>query len=117
MVEPLVVIVHRDREHALGMLLPDDVIVEHLADFLRGRDAVARLDQRGLVLLADDVHAQFDALVADENGRPGDELAHLVLALAAKRAIERILRVATTNLAHPPSPSARDRTANRVRLD
>src|SRR5439155_10922411 len=75
------------------------------------------LHQRGLILLANDIHAQLDALVANEYGRAGDELAHLVLALAAERAIQRILRVATANLAHPTSPSARDRTANRVRLD
>jgi hypothetical protein len=35
---------------------------------------------------ADNVHAQFDAFVADKYGRTGDELAHLVLALAAERA-------------------------------
>jgi hypothetical protein len=29
---------------------------------------------------ADNVHAQFDAFVADKYGRTGDELAHLVLA-------------------------------------
>src|SRR5262249_31959169 len=63
--------------------------IENFAYLLRGRNAVARLHQRGLVLLANDVHAQFDALVADEYGRAGDELAHLVLALAAKRAVER----------------------------
>src|SRR5205807_7493827 len=72
-----------------------------LADLLRSRDTVARLDQRGLVLLADDVHAQFDALVADEHRRAGNELAHLMLALAAERAIERVLRIAATDLAHP----------------
>jgi hypothetical protein len=47
----------------------------------KGRNAIARLYKRGLVLLVDDVHAQFDALVADKYGRAGDELAHLVLAL------------------------------------
>ena len=86
MIEALVVIVHSDREHLFGMVLADHVVVEDLADFLRRRNAVARLHQRGLVLLADDVHAQLDALVADEHGRAGNELAHLVLALAAERA-------------------------------
>ena len=106
-VEPLVVIVDRDREHLLGVILADHVVVEDLADFLRGRNAVARLHQRGLVLLADDVHAQLDALVADEHRRPGNELAHLVLALAAERAVERVLRIAAADLAHSQSPSAR----------
>src|SRR5262245_23924737 len=39
--EPLVVIVDSDRQHLLGMALADHVIVQHLADFLRGRNAVA----------------------------------------------------------------------------
>src|SRR5437868_2483715 len=107
MVEPLVVIVDRDREHFLGMVLADHVVVENLTDFLRRRDAVARLHQRGLVLLTDDVHAQLDALIADEHRRPGDELTHLVLALAAERAVKRILRIATADLAHSSSPGAR----------
>src|SRR6202023_912267 len=103
-VEPLVMVVDGDREHLLGMVLADDVVVEDFADLLRRRDAVARFHQRGLVLLADDVHAQLDAFVADEDGRPGNELAHLVLALAAERAIERVLGF-STDLAHRRSPS------------
>src|SRR6185312_17094697 len=53
--------------------------------------------------LADDVHAQFDAFIADEYGRPGDEFAHFMLALAAERAIERIFGVAF-GLGHRFSP-------------
>src|SRR5713101_2098880 len=93
-----------DREHLLGVILPDDVVVEDLADLLRRQDAVGRFHKRGLVLLADDVHAQLDALVANEDGRPGNELADLVLALAAERAIERVLGF-SADLAHPCSPS------------
>src|SRR5262245_17041968 len=103
-----------DREHLLGVVLPDDVVVEHFSDFLGRRDAVARFHQRGLVLLADDVHAQFDALVADENRRPGDKLAHLVLALAAERAVERVLGIAAADLAHVWSPSVRRRACEPV---
>ncbi len=99
-VEPLVVIVDGDREHLLGVILPDHVVVEHLADFLRRRNAVARLHQRGFVLLADDVHAEFDALIADEHGRAGNELAHFVLALAAERAVEGVLGIAAADFAH-----------------
>ena len=103
-VEALVMIVDRDREHALGLRLADHIIVEDLADLARRRNAVALLDQRGLVLLADDVHAEFDAFVADEHRRAGDELADLMLALAAKGAVERILGIAAADLAHVCSP-------------
>src|SRR4029077_17531709 len=75
-------------------------VIEDLADFLRRRDAFARFYQRGLVLLADDVHAQLDALVADEHRRAGNKLAHLVLALAAERGVERLLGIAPADLAH-----------------
>ena len=97
--QPLVVVVHRDRQHALGVGLPDDVVVEDGEDLLRCRHALARLHHRGLVLLADDVHAQFDAFVADEDRRPGNQLADLVLALAAERAVEGVLGVAAPRIA------------------
>ena len=111
-IEPLVVIVDRDRQHLLGMALADHVVIEDLADFLRGRNAVARLHQRGLVLLTDDVHAELDAFVADENRWTRDQLADFMLALAAERAIQRVLGVARADLTHsylrPPfDPSAR----------
>src|SRR2546422_11175514 len=105
MVKPLVVIVYGDREHLLGMVLADHIVIEDLADILRRRDAFARFYQRGLVLLADDVHAQLDAFVADEHGRAGNELAHLVLALAAERAMERVLRIAAAGLVHLSTPT------------
>ena len=41
--------------------------------------------------LSDDINTQFNALVADIDRRTGNKLAHLVLALAAERAIEPIL--------------------------
>jgi hypothetical protein len=94
MVQPLVVVVYRDREHALGMHLPDDVIVEHVADVARGRYAVGGLEPGGLRLLPDDVHAELDAFIADEDSRARDQLAHLVLALSAEGAVEGVLAVA-----------------------
>src|SRR5262249_42283528 len=103
-IEPLIMVVNRNREHLLGVVLADDVVVEDLADFFRRRDAVTRLHQRGLVLLADDVHAQFDALVADEDGRSGNKLAHLMLALAAERAVKRVLRIAAADFTHSFAP-------------
>src|SRR5262249_50614032 len=104
-VETLIVIMDSDREHLFGVILTDDIVIENFAYFLRGRNAVARLHQRGPVLLADDVHAQFDASVADKYGRAGDELAPLVLALAGERAVERILGFAAADLAHLRTPT------------
>src|SRR5262249_43146100 len=104
-VETLVVIMDRDREHLFGVVLTDDIVVKNFANLLGRRNAVARLHQRGLGLLANDVHAQFDALVADENGRTSDELAHLVLALAAERAKERFLAFAAADLVHLRTPT------------
>src|SRR5450432_4097903 len=100
MIEPLVVVVDGDREHLLGMALTDDVVVEDLADFLRGRNTVARLHQRGFVLLADNIHAQLNAFVADEHGGTRDQLADFMLALATERAIQRVLGVARADLTH-----------------
>jgi len=104
-VETLVVIMHRHREHLLGVILTYHVVVENLAYLLRARNAVARLHQGGFILLADDVHAQLDALVADKYGRAGDELEHLVLALAAERAMERFLGFAAADLVHLRIPT------------
>jgi hypothetical protein len=86
------------------VVLPDNVVVKNPADFLRRRDAVSRFTQRGLFLLLKDVLAQLDAFIADEHRRPRDELAHLMLALAAERAVERTFRILAGDLAHPYLP-------------
>ena len=44
--------------------------------------------------------SEFDAFVADENSRARDEFTDFMLALAAERAIESILGVATAGFAH-----------------
>src|SRR5712692_8908348 len=89
--QALVVVVYRDRKDLLGEFLPDHVLVQYPADF-PGRRQVGFGGLAALVrgaFLADDVVAQLDALVADEHRRPGDQLPHLVLALAAERAVEK----------------------------
>ena len=83
-VQPLVVVVDRDTQHLLGVALADHIVVKNLADLLGRRHAVLGLGEGNLVLFADDIHAEFDAFIADEHGRSGDELAHLVLALPAE---------------------------------
>src|SRR5258708_5637194 len=90
--QALVVVVDRDREDLLGLHLADHVLVEDLADLVRaGKVALLRLlPGVGRCLFTDDVVAEVDALVADEDRRAGDELAHFMLALAAEGAIEKL---------------------------
>ncbi|MND40891.1 hypothetical protein D3C80_316380 [compost metagenome] len=80
-------VVNGDRQDALGLLLANDVLIENLDDVLGRGNAVAGLDHRGLVLFANDVHAQFDAFIADEYCRSCNQLADLVLALSAEGAV------------------------------
>ena len=87
-------VVDGHRENFLRGLLADDVFVEHRLDLVRLRQLVAAALGSLVELLADDVVAELDALVADEHRRAGDELAHLVLALAAERAIQQLAVVA-----------------------
>ena len=102
MIQALVVVVHRDREHLLGVRLADHVIVQNFADFLRGRHAVLGLHEADLVLFADDVHAQFDAFIADEHGRARNQLADFMLALAAEGAVQGALGVGAGCFGHGP---------------
>jgi hypothetical protein len=44
------------------------------------------------IVVRDDVHADLDTLVADENGRTCNELADVVLLLRAERTAERRFR-------------------------
>src|SRR5690606_2831073 len=96
--DALVVVVDRDGERALGAVLPDHVLVQDLEDLLRLGQRTARRLGLFLELLADDVVAQLDALVADVHARPRNQLAHLMLALSAERAIEDLAAVAGTAL-------------------
>src|SRR3546814_3167838 len=68
----------------------------------RHRSFLARGDP-AFDLLADDVVAQLDAFVADEHGRPGNQLADFMLRLAAEGAIEGALAVRATQFRHKSS--------------
>ena len=99
-------IVHRDRQDALGVRLSDHVVVEYGADVLGRRYPILGTDQGRLVLLTDDVHAKLDAFIADEDRRPRNKFPHFVLALAAERAIQSISGITTRGLAHRYSASS-----------
>ena len=108
--DALVVVVDRHAHGALGSLLADDVLVEEVEDLLGlgqlERNSGARVAQ----LLVDDLIAQLDALVADVDTGPGDELLDLLLALAAEGALEQIHTLSVTchsflQVRHrPPAP-------------
>src|SRR5215472_5931487 len=88
--QPLVVVVDGHRKHLFCAFLADDVLVEDLLDLVGLGELVARTFGAVLELLADDVVAQLDAFVAHEHRGTGDQLANLVLALPAERAIEQL---------------------------
>src|SRR5690606_35718811 len=95
----LVVVVHRHRQRLLGALLANDVLVEDLEDLARLGQVAAGGVRLLLQLLADDVVAQLDAFVTDEHARARDQLADLVLALAAEGAVQDLAAVSGTTLA------------------
>ena len=90
------------------MVLADDVVVEELVDLRRlGQLVEADLGRLGEFLL-DDVVAEVDALVADVDAGPGDELLDLLLRLAAEGALHEIAhRLRTSPPIPPPSPTPR----------
>jgi hypothetical protein len=82
--DALVVVVDGNRQRLLGPLLADDVLVD-LVEYLT-RPWIAWTLRR--LFLGDDVVAQGNALVADENARARDELSHLAPAFLAEGAVE-----------------------------
>src|SRR5690606_29415045 len=94
--QPLVVVVHRDGKNFLRPILADDVLVEDVADLMRRRQVCLGRLARFVAgaLFANDVVAQLDTFVADEHGRAGDELPYFVLALAAEGTIKKFFAAA-----------------------
>ena len=100
----LVVVVDRDREDLLRLLLTDDVVVQVVVDLTRLGEVV-EADLGALrELLFDDLVAEIDALVADVDAGTRDELLDLLLALPAERALEQIATVTELRHRSPPRP-------------
>ena len=78
-------VVDRYREHALGLLLPNHILVEDLVDFCwYGQLGVVALGAGLLNFLTDNIVAEVDTLIANKNRRARNQLAHLILALATE---------------------------------
>ena len=101
----LVVVVDRDGQRALGLLLADDVLVEHVVDLARLGEVLDVERGRSGELLVDDLVAEIDALVADVDARAGDQLLDLPLRLAAEAAEKLFVGVGRT--CHSLSPPLR----------
>src|ERR1022692_5315682 len=81
-------VVNCDRQRLFGDVLADHILIERTPDFDGFRNADGRrLTARILVkLFVENALADVNATVADVDARTGDELAHLGVALATKRA-------------------------------
>jgi hypothetical protein len=88
--QTLVVVVHRHGQSAFGFFLANDVVVQIGFDVQGGGQTIFGVfgDPGGWQLIANDVVAQINALVANEDRRSGDELFDLVLAFAAEGAVQ-----------------------------
>ena len=95
--DALVVLVDGDGQALFSLLLPDDVLVEERLYLGWLRKRRARGDGLGLLVVRDDLVADVNALVADVDGGPGDELLDFVLRLAAERAAQRVISSAYHN--------------------
>ena len=101
--DALIVVVDRDGQHTLGLVLPDDILIQALFDLCRGLDvdrqaigclnagpactAAARAAAALVIrLVREQVRTQADALAADIDARANDHPLHFVLMLAAKTA-------------------------------
>src|SRR5690606_24444810 len=106
LVEALVVVVNRYSQNLFRPFLTNDVLVQNRADFLgRWQFMSITLGLGFLHLLTDDVVAQVDALVADENRGAGNQFAHFVLAFAAEGAIKQLAVVlAVAGVSHSINP-------------
>jgi hypothetical protein len=101
------VVVDRDGKGALGALLADHVLVEDAVN-LPGLGEVLELERRrGGELLVDDLVAEIDALIADVDAGPGDQLLDLTLRLPAEAAEELLVGFGGTCQRITPSVSLR----------
>ena len=101
--DPLIVVIHRNGQHTLGLVLADDILVETLFDLGGGHDVDRQIVSRlhpgppcpapcrpvaaGAVrFIGEQVVAKADALAADVDTRANDHPFHFVLVFAAEAA-------------------------------
>ena len=85
-------VIDRDRERLLGVLLANDVLLQEIKDFLglgKLKVCCSALATLGLALV-NDLVAEFHTLVTDVHARSGNELLDLLLAFTEERALEKL---------------------------
>jgi hypothetical protein len=87
------VVVDRNGELLLRQLLADHVLVEELLDFGWRRQRRAGAAAVKAVVVRDDVVADFDTLIADEDSWTRDQFADVVLIFIAERAAKNLAAV------------------------
>ena len=113
MVNPLIVVINRNRKRNLCALLPDDVFIQHRLEFLR-RGQLFRLKgrmiqtilRRKIQFILQNAGAYADALIADIYARARDQLADTPLRLSAKRTFQRLIIIKIRHLAPLPYTSS-----------
>jgi len=83
----LVVVVDGHRHDALGLLLPNDVLVEEAVDLARAGQLFKTNLGRLREFFFDDLVAEIDALIADIDAGSGDELLYLLLRFPTEGAL------------------------------
>ena len=83
-------VVNRNSQSALGLCLPDNVLVQNLADFQwRGQSVTNFLVGFLADIFANDVQTEINAFIADENAWTSDEFAYFMLTFTAEGAIQQ----------------------------
>ena len=89
--DPLVMLIDGDGETFLGFVLADYILIEKGFDFVglwQGRPRGYRLS---LLVIADDLVADVDALIADVDRWPGNEFLDFILRFTAERTSQRVV--------------------------
>jgi hypothetical protein len=76
--------VHCHGENALGTFLADDILVEEVLDFARGRHMYGRTAPLAGTVFGNDFIAQLDAFVADVDIRTSDQFGNFIVTFPAK---------------------------------
>ena len=96
--QALVMVMNRDRQHTLWHGPVRSHSRPARCIFLGCRHAVARFDKCRLVFFANNVHTQFDAFIADEYRRTGNQFSNFVLAFSAERTVKNVFESPLTDL-------------------